>query len=284
MTHKSFVQRVRQVDTVELDKHLLEVFKLQVSKITNLVGAGTIDRYQPEINLLISFLIWKFSVWEQRATYGQQLLNIKYGASMSRKKAIAWAILTMLPKYVKERYMDLLKVLNNDVSSDWVRELVEWGETALQLAGLANALVFLVHGRYPTLVDRALTQDVVTAWPEPPAGYQFLTRELLWHTLVDVFTFVLPLVNYHYTWRKLRSVLAKRGVGQSGSQGLTFTPATRCPICEDSPVNPYHMGCAHVFCYYCLQAHCLADAKFECPLCGQVAEDCGIRPVLQASG
>lgn len=46
-----------------------------------------------------------------------------------------------------------------------------------------------------------------------------------------------------------------------------FSGDTKCSYCGERPTLPYHMGCNHVFCYYCLQGNLIADAQFECPTC-----------------
>jgi len=49
-----------------------------------------------------------------------------------------------------------------------------------------------------------------------------------------------------------------------------FEPPGPCPICGlREIVVPYAaLPCRHVFCYYCLRAHCEADTAFECPVDG----------------
>jgi hypothetical protein len=50
-----------------------------------------------------------------------------------------------------------------------------------------------------------------------------------------------------------------------------FNPPGPCPICGLREIAvPYTaLPCRHVFCYYCLRAHCEADAAFECPVDGE---------------
>ncbi|GBF87723.1 hypothetical protein Rsub_00434 [Raphidocelis subcapitata] len=47
-----------------------------------------------------------------------------------------------------------------------------------------------------------------------------------------------------------------------------YDPPGPCPICGlREIVVPYvALPCRHVFCYYCLRAHCEADTAFECPV------------------
>jgi peroxin-2 len=50
-----------------------------------------------------------------------------------------------------------------------------------------------------------------------------------------------------------------------------YDPPGPCPICGLREIAvPYAaLPCRHVFCYYCLRAHCEADAAFECPVDGR---------------
>lgn len=49
---------------------------------------------------------------------------------------------------------------------------------------------------------------------------------------------------------------------------------TKCAHCDERPTLPHHMGCAHVFCYYCLKGNLIADEQFECPTCQQKSHFC----------
>lgn len=82
--------------------------------------------------------------------------------------------------------------------------------------------------------------------------------------------FTLPLVNYHYVKRKCRNAVDFVMGGKSKldeDQKPVLNANTKCAYCDQRPTIPYHMGCRHVFCYYCLKGNLLADELFECPSC-----------------
>lgn len=83
--------------------------------------------------------------------------------------------------------------------------------------------------------------------------------------------FTLPLVNYHYVKRKCRQavnyVMGANSRELTKQEKPTLTVNTTCAYCDERPTLPYHMGCAHIFCYYCLKGNLLADEQFECPRC-----------------
>lgn len=39
---------------------------------------GLVSRYEPELNALLEFLIWRFSIWVDRPTPGNSLMNLRF--------------------------------------------------------------------------------------------------------------------------------------------------------------------------------------------------------------
>lgn len=68
---------------------------------------------------------------------------------------------------------------------------------------------------------------------------------------------------------------AAAGVAAGGGGGVHALsmqlPVGPCPVCGARDILlPYvAQPCCHVFCYYCLAAHCSADGSFACPLDGE---------------
>lgn len=83
--------------------------------------------------------------------------------------------------------------------------------------------------------------------------------------------FTLPLVNYHYVKRQCRYAVNYMMGAKSRQLRKQEKPVlavnTTCAYCDERPTLPYHMGCIHIFCYYCLKGNMLADEQFECPQC-----------------
>ncbi|PSN53429.1 hypothetical protein C0J52_05142 [Blattella germanica] len=207
--------KTNQLDAVELDDEIENILRHQVLNITKHLPVGFLGRWEPEIEALIRFAIWK------------------------------------------------------------VKTAFSWAETSIKLASVINFLVFLQEGKHPTLTDRILCLRPVSVAPSGQArtvGYSYMTRELLWHGFIEFLVFALPLLNYHSVKRRLTSLMMwkKKDVKPSN---IIYTSNTKCAECNEPPVLPHHMGCSHVFCYYCLKANLLADEKYECPLCGFCAGD-----------
>lgn len=67
-----------------------------------------------------------------------------------------------------------------------------------------------------------------------------------------------------------QDVAAAAAAIEGPDSGCEYDPPGPCPICGlREIVVPYAaLPCRHVFCYYCLRAHCEADTAFECPVDG----------------
>jgi hypothetical protein len=61
-----------------------------------------------------------------------------------------------------------------------------------------------------------------------------------------------PLVNLHALKRRVTNLFSWRKK-DSGSRGVIFTGGTKCAECNEPPVHPHHMGCSHMFCFYCIK-------------------------------
>ncbi|GJQ76615.1 hypothetical protein Trydic_g15477 [Trypoxylus dichotomus] len=100
-----------------------------------------------------------------------------------------------------------------------------------------------------------------------------MTRELLWDSFIEILIYILPLVNYHKIKRSLNHVnpFHKKLIRSTSTVAL-LTITTKCPHCNEFPILPHSMGCAHIFCYSCLKGNQVADPKYECPLCSYCSD------------
>nr|CAD7587365.1 unnamed protein product [Timema genevievae] len=64
-----------------------------------------------------------------------------------------------------------------------IPHILDWTEKVVKVASFVNLLVFMLHGRYPTLVDRLLSHRIVSSGGSRNPDYQFTSRELVWHSL-----------------------------------------------------------------------------------------------------
>jgi peroxin-2 len=123
--------------------------------------------------------------------------------------------------------------------------------TTHSMAAFISFAIFLINGRYRTLLDRILRLRL-----EPPTSqisrqvsFEYLNRQLVWHAFTEFLLFVLPLVGISRwkkwiskAWRKLVFVL--RNDGESGDRladggELGFLPERTCAICyqDQNPIT-----------------------------------------------
>ncbi|KAL6439540.1 hypothetical protein ACFW04_003978 [Cataglyphis niger] len=266
MTPSSYVSRINQIDAAQLDTEIYKILKNQIKEIARYSGPGKIDKWQAEVDVLLKFLIWKFSLQRGSSTFGQQLLNLQY-ANINQKKAILYLILSVLPQYLKDK-------LSNENISDRgmliqsVKSFIDWTSNAVSFLELINLLYFLHRGVQSRGIEFLLnlsSQSITTHRPRT-IGYSYMTRELLWHGLMELFTIGIPMINFHYLkytvirlWRRPELVMRR--------SFPVMDATTKCAYCEENPILPSHAGCTHIFCYYCLQAHFTAMNVFHCPSC-----------------
>ncbi|KAL4425471.1 hypothetical protein ABPG75_009487 [Micractinium tetrahymenae] len=181
--------------------------------------------------------------------------------------------------------------------------LMQHAESAYRLASLANFLAFLRTGRYMSLLERLLRARLVYHQPSAARAisFEYLNRQLVWSELSELLLFLLPLVNVKAIKHALRSHLprlpilsaAAGGAGAgaaaaaaAGSAGQRAGEQSQepCPVCSAAEVlNPWAAEpCGHVFCYYCLRSHCLADPQYSCPLC--LRRVAAMRPAVARCG
>ncbi|XP_013091719.2 peroxisome biogenesis factor 2-like [Biomphalaria glabrata] len=278
--------RVSQLDTSELDQELVRLTKSHIAQLFKYHTTAFLTRFDPEIQAGIKLLLWKFALYDSGSTVGQKILGIKYFTKYRDKSWIAitgrekilYGLLVIIFPWLKERLSTLLYYLGlsnvDSTVSWWVQQI----ETVFKVSAFINLLVFLRQGVYLTLLERLL--GIRAKFPQQQGlrqvGFEFMTRELMWHGFSEFLFFLLPLINF----QRIKNTLNRWVRGQSSStkghlQQRTHTDLTSCAICEDWPVMPREIGCRHVFCYYCIQANFLADPNFTCPLCGHpvVSED-----------
>lgn len=182
------------------------------------------------------------------------------------------------------------------------------------VAAFTSFLIFLVNGKYRTLLDRVLHLRLTpkTSHLRRQVSFEYMNRQLVWHAFTEFLLFVLPLVGIN-RWRRwlsraltrIRTLLrpGRRGEGDEKPRGeLGFLPERTCAICyRDQNVdvgvrdktlgaaggmvgsaltditNPYEaIPCGCVFCFVCL-AQVLEASEgdgWTCLRCGTLVKEC----------
>ncbi|XP_026751224.1 peroxisome biogenesis factor 2 [Galleria mellonella] len=264
----NYIPRVTQLDAVQLDVQVEELFKQLLFEATRYLEPGFLQPILPELELVIRTWIFRYSFYKKNCTFGQEMLSLKYKTdNISRSKLYWYYGFTIGLKYIKERAM------YSWTSNQKVQNFVYKIETFQLISDILNFLRFIQHGKYPVLIDfilgLELTADKLTR--EDLTDFSW-TRELLWHNFIELIGTVISLMNMFGLRKKLTTVLKymwwRNYTRTSGSPtSATMTQNTVCACCTNKPVLPHTMGCSHIFCYYCLMANKTADPDYACPKC-----------------
>uniref|UniRef100_A0A1Q3FCA5 RING-type E3 ubiquitin transferase (cysteine targeting) n=1 Tax=Culex tarsalis TaxID=7177 RepID=A0A1Q3FCA5_CULTA len=259
----NFVPRVNQLDSIQLDNEIVNILKEQIYNVIRNLPPGLLSQFQPEINLLASSALWNFSIRQSFATFGQQMLSITYEQNqLNPDKLKAHYFLTVALAYLKELAQFRL------TGYTALQRVISTVENCLTCLNFLNFFRFLRTGRKPSLVDYILRLDhrSIDGAKRRTIGYSYMTRELIWAGFMELLGFTIPIVNYHALKRRLRNLL-RLEVRPQEVQRIVLSVDSKCVYCNERITLPHHMGCGHVFCYYCLRGNLLADSGFQCNVC-----------------
>ena len=254
-TRPSF--RVSQVDAELLDEELLTLLQAQVGDGLKYYGAHLRDEWAAEILLGLRAVLWKLSIWDHDTSYGASLQNLRYvdarhaGAvprPPSRWQKAGYGLVSVGGRYAWARWEDWLAEKEGDEGevSGNVRALSKlsgWITTTHSIAAFGSFLVFLVNGRYRTLLDRALRLRLTpsTSQVSRQVSFEYLNRQLVWHAFTEFLLFLLPLVGISRwrrwlsrAWRRAKSLVKPAGDDDEATEPrgeLSFLPERTCAIC-----------------------------------------------------
>ncbi|CAK1604362.1 unnamed protein product [Parnassius mnemosyne] len=264
----TYIPRVTQLDSVQLDGQVEELFKQLLFNATKFLEPGILQPILPELELLLRTWIFKYSLCDKNCTFGQQMLSLKYNKSNISKSKLYWYYgYTVGLRYLRDR---ALYSLTSNIKVQFFFNKLE----TFQLFGdIFNFLRFIQTGKHPILIDfilgLELTADKLAREDLTDLSW---TRELLWHNLIELIGTAVSLINLFGLKRRLSNILKyvwwrKNVHANSNSGSPIMTLNTICAYCSNKPVLPHIMGCSHIFCYYCLMANKAADPDFVCPKC-----------------
>lgn len=301
--------RVGQVDAELLDEELVGLLREQVGealKYIGGVGSDLKEEWGAEILLSLRAVLFKLTVWDHDATYGAALQNLRYTDARhdgpvlvppSRVQKALYGMATVGGKYAWTRLEGWLLRHDNgfdepDPRIKKLTRLTSVAENVHAAAAFMSFLVFLLHGRYRTLLDRILRMRLAppTSQVSREVSFEYLNRQLVWHAFTEFLLFVLPLIGINKwrrwlnrTWKKTRGAITSGGAGDeidNEKKGeFAFLPERTCAICyqdqnsasseqeilaaaassgvvgsaQTDITNPYEtMPCGCVYCFACL--------------------------------
>ena len=262
--------RVGQVDAELLDEELLELLKGRVSEALKYFGPHLRDDWSAEIMLALRAVLFKLTVWDHDATYGAALQNLKFTdarkegpdlVSPSKSQKALYGIFTVGGKYAWNRWENWLVDNDNgyDEPSSMLGGLSRLSDSITTLhstAAFASFLMFLVNGRYRTLLDRILRLRLAppTSQVSREVSFEYLNRQLVWHAFTEFLLFMLPLVGISRwrrwvtrIWKKTKSMVRSSGEEDETIKNgeFAFLPERTCAICYQDQ-NPTSMSEAEV--------------------------------------
>ncbi|KAJ8010825.1 hypothetical protein DPEC_G00079150 [Dallia pectoralis] len=289
------VLRISQLDAFELDSALDQLVWNQFSRCFRHLRPGLLTPVEPDLKALLQLLVWRFTVFPSSATVGQSMMNLRYHNTLSlsrryrapsRRQTLGLALLTVGPRWLTERSHSLLLALGMGGGQPadgglWpaLRRALSVITGLTQVANLINFLVFLREGHHPSLTERILGIRAVFSRPQAvrEVAFQYMNRELLWHGFAEFLIFLLPLVNVRKMKTSVYSLLLPLGLGEEEKVEAGAGVLKECVLCGEWPTMAHTIGCPHVFCYFCIKSHSMADAYLTCPKCGVDAGD--VKPV-----
>jgi peroxin-2 len=223
------------------------------------------DDYASEILLFLRAILFKLTIWDHNASYGASLQGLRYtnarDTSLARPPPTRWqktiyGIITVFGRYGWSKWEDYLVDHADEIDYEpssrlhKAERLTSLLSTAHSVTALFSFLVFLIDGKYRTLLDRILRLRLVPTShaTSREVSFEYLNRQLVWHAFTEFLLFLLPLVGIHRwrrilsrSWRKIRSFFLYIILGQSpnsagddevkASGELGFLPERTCAIC-----------------------------------------------------
>ncbi|XP_052182924.1 peroxisome biogenesis protein 2 isoform X2 [Diospyros lotus] len=257
------VSRVNQVDAQRLDVEMSAMLKEQLVKVFSLMKPGMLFQYEPELDAFLEFLIWRFSIWVDKPTPGNALMNLRYrderavemrgkvrtgleGPGLTVAQKLWYCIATVGGQYIWARLQSFsaFRRWGDSEQTPLARRawtLIQQIEGIFKAASFANLVIFLYSGRYRTLIERALQARLVYGSPHMnrAVSFEYMNRQLVWNEFSEMLLLLLPLLNSSSIKNFLRPFSKDKSSSSGGDE-------TVCPICLLSPTVPFlALPCQH---------------------------------------
>ncbi|KAH9316926.1 hypothetical protein KI387_018695, partial [Taxus chinensis] len=201
------ISRVNQIDAGKLDVEISAMLKEQLVKVFSVIKPGWLFRYEPELDAFLQFLIWRFSIWVDKPTPGNALMNLRYrdgrstmvvrkeevrtgleGPGLTRSQKLWYCLATIGGQYGWNRLQSFsaFRSWGDSEHRSWTRRawvLLQRAESFYQAALFLNLLTFLYTGRYRNIVERFLRARLVYERPNMnrSVSFEYMNRQLVWN-------------------------------------------------------------------------------------------------------
>ncbi|KAJ7011843.1 peroxisome biogenesis protein 2-like [Populus alba x Populus x berolinensis] len=267
LSHQSMIpisiSRVNQFDAARLDIEMSAMLKEQLVKVFSLMKPGMLFQYEPELDAFLEFLIWRFSIWVDKPTPGNALMNLRYrderamdsigkvrtgleGPGLTIAQKIWYCIATVGGQYTWARLQSFSAFRRWGDSEQrplarraWI--FIQRIEGLYKAASFGNLLIFLYTGRFRNLIERVLQARLVYGSPNMnrAVSFEYMNRQLVWNEFSEMLLLLLPLLN-STSMKKILSPFSKDKSSSSEVDDDT------CPICQAIPTIPFlALPCQH---------------------------------------
>ncbi|KAI3773359.1 hypothetical protein L1987_47886 [Smallanthus sonchifolius] len=281
------ISRVNQVDAARLDVEMSAMLKEQLVKVFSVMKPGLLFQYEAELDAFLEFLIWRFSIWVDKPTPGNALMNLRYrderamemrgkirtgleGPGLTIAQKIWYCIATVGGQYIWTRLQSFSAFRRwgdheqrSVANRAWY--IIQRVEGFYKAASFTNLLIFLYTGRYRNLIERALRARLVYGSPHMnrAVSFEYMNRQLVWNEFSEMLLLLLPILNSASVKSLFRPFSKDKSSGSTGDDTL-------CPVCQNNPTITYvALPCQHRYCYYCLRTRCAATTSFRCSRCSE---------------
>ena len=309
---KPSVLRVFQLDGMALEREASSMLRTGLTSALSFMGHSITYRYEEEINLALTLVLFKLGMWDGNQFYGDRLQNVVYRDETKAKELGLENVLLATPKTLPSAKQKLLKLLfsvlipyflnkvqKKALEEDWASMpedslkhkavvLVKACDYFTSFADFVNLLWFLRDGQYRCVADRVIGLRLVHGRQRMArvVNLAFLTQHIFYNTVFSFMSYILPLLKLGRIWRILKGF---RGTAHSegliGGGGVSSSSRDRCTLCGSEPMTlPRRTSCRHGVCYYCASSRTVGGSTFSCPDCGHTlaADDIQLMPPVTA--
>ncbi|XP_065643469.1 peroxisome biogenesis factor 2 [Hydra vulgaris] len=261
--------RVTQLDADYLTNQAFRIIKREIKGSLLNKPFTRLLHYEQEIDVLLQFIIWKYSLQKSDSTVGQLYFKMKYISpnGISERQKLIYFFLNSTRYWIVNRQFDILHVFEKLFKNPHITLFVSKLGTLFQLAEFVNYVLFIKNGEYLNLFDRFFNWKTIRLDKPSPRyiDYTYMRKELLWSKITETVFCVLPFINFPKLYNFFMLIIKYLGFVNS----LTDNLELNCNICGEKPTNPQVSNCDHLFCWYCIKGNILADKSYRCPTCGK---------------
>ncbi|XP_053206615.1 peroxisome biogenesis factor 2-like [Panonychus citri] len=272
--------RLDKLDYLALDQQLSRSFYDQLEQSLKPLeqNFNIFSWIKPEFRLILNGYLYFNSLFSDESTLGQKIYNLKTistlansNGTLNRLQVYSIGAITVLLPYIRERF-SRSSLLNNKFTY-LLEDVVKFGE-------LINFMIFLQKGRHPYLLYRLLFLDcaLIPGKKRIPLDFYLINRNLLWTSISEILSFLIQIVDF----KRIGLIVKQQVTSKLTSSVKLSNEETRkpkdyriCAICDNWPNNPYHIGCKHIFCYFCIYSDFLqyGGSSYSCSQCGHKIDD-----------